>query len=320
MADVHTFFDGTVQLRPANIEDTRKKVDDFVHEQVNAGRRVAFVTSGGTTVPLEVKTVRFIDNFSTGTRGALCTEEFLKSGYAVIMLYRSGSNFPFLTELNSQLRTDPVKLLRQGPSVNLAIPDPLHLLAVPFTTIFDYLFLLRECCQALATAGPNALVFLAAAVSDFYMPENEMAVDKMQSRSMDGLELQLRNVPKLLGLLRSWSPEALIVSFKLETNPNILDAKAAGSIDKYGVDVVVANMLQTNRQFVTIVRRDLSAPKIEVFADDISGDEQVPIVVRGVLSERVDRGSDTCVDVPLVRSILRIHDERSSAKKRKLNH
>jgi phosphopantothenate-cysteine ligase len=32
--------------------------------------KIALVTSGGTTVPLEKKTVRFIDNFSTGGRGA----------------------------------------------------------------------------------------------------------------------------------------------------------------------------------------------------------------------------------------------------------
>jgi phosphopantothenate-cysteine ligase len=31
---------------------------------------IALVTSGGTTVPLEKKTVRYIDNFSTGGRGA----------------------------------------------------------------------------------------------------------------------------------------------------------------------------------------------------------------------------------------------------------
>ena len=32
--------------------------------------RVVLVTSGGTTIPLETNTVRFIDNFSAGTRGS----------------------------------------------------------------------------------------------------------------------------------------------------------------------------------------------------------------------------------------------------------
>lgn len=41
-------------------------------------RPVACVTSGGTTVPLERNCVRFIDNFSAGTRGAMSTEQFLQ--------------------------------------------------------------------------------------------------------------------------------------------------------------------------------------------------------------------------------------------------
>eukprot|EP00882_Tetradesmus_deserticola_P024204 GHRQ01026441.1.p1 GENE.GHRQ01026441.1~~GHRQ01026441.1.p1 ORF type:complete len:169 (+),score=19.95 GHRQ01026441.1:368-874(+) len=39
---------------------------------------IACVTSGGTTVPLERNCVRFIDNFSAGSRGAMSTEQFLK--------------------------------------------------------------------------------------------------------------------------------------------------------------------------------------------------------------------------------------------------
>lgn len=75
------------------------------------------MTSGGTTVPLERRCVRFIDNFSSGHRGAASTEclilhhfgflicyipnfnhilmryladdrYFLKAGYGVIFLYR----------------------------------------------------------------------------------------------------------------------------------------------------------------------------------------------------------------------------------------
>jgi hypothetical protein len=42
--------------------------------------RVAVVTSGGTTAPLERRCVRFLDNFSQGTRGALSAEQFLAVG------------------------------------------------------------------------------------------------------------------------------------------------------------------------------------------------------------------------------------------------
>jgi phosphopantothenate---cysteine ligase (ATP) len=36
--------------------------------------RIVCVTSGGTTVPLEQRCVRYIDNFSSGHRGAASTE------------------------------------------------------------------------------------------------------------------------------------------------------------------------------------------------------------------------------------------------------
>lgn len=46
---------------------------DFVASGNRASRMVC-ITSGGTTVPLERKCVRFIDNFSSGHRGAASTE------------------------------------------------------------------------------------------------------------------------------------------------------------------------------------------------------------------------------------------------------
>lgn len=42
------------------------------------GRRIVLITSGGTTVPLERRCVRFIDNFSSGSRGAKSAERFLE--------------------------------------------------------------------------------------------------------------------------------------------------------------------------------------------------------------------------------------------------
>jgi phosphopantothenate---cysteine ligase (ATP) len=61
----------------------------------NCQSKVVLVTSGGTSVKLEKNTVRSIENFSTGKRGALCAEEFLKKGYYVIFLYRDNSLLPF---------------------------------------------------------------------------------------------------------------------------------------------------------------------------------------------------------------------------------
>lgn len=46
-------------------------------------------------MPLETQTVRFIDNFSAGTRGATSAEFFLEEGYAVIFMHRQFSLQPY---------------------------------------------------------------------------------------------------------------------------------------------------------------------------------------------------------------------------------
>ena len=63
------------------IQETTRPVVWCIIWQPPAGdllRPIVCVTSGGTTVPLERRCIRFIDNFSGGTRGALSTECFLQ--------------------------------------------------------------------------------------------------------------------------------------------------------------------------------------------------------------------------------------------------
>jgi phosphopantothenate-cysteine ligase len=49
------------------------------------------------------------------------------------------------------------------------------LLQICFTTLSEYLWLLKSACQALTALENRAVLYLAAAVSDFYIPSNEMA-------------------------------------------------------------------------------------------------------------------------------------------------
>src|SRR6266542_1597304 len=132
----------------------------FIDTHAAEGRRVVLVTSGGTTVPLERQTVRFIDNFSAGTRGATSAEYFLEAGYAVIFLHRQFSLLPysrhyshttncfldFLGEsldgsvvANEEYKEEMLVVLRK---YNSAKKNNL-LLLLPFMTITDYLFELR---------------------------------------------------------------------------------------------------------------------------------------------------------------------------------
>ncbi len=63
---------------PASTTGLEGVVEAFVARHVAQQRPVVCVTSGGTTVPLERRCVRFVDNFSGGTRGALSVEQFLQ--------------------------------------------------------------------------------------------------------------------------------------------------------------------------------------------------------------------------------------------------
>ncbi len=65
---------------------------------------------------------------------------------------------------------DLLEVLTAYKSVQQA--DLLHTLT--FVTVDDYLWLLRAISQELSILGRNALYYLAAAVSDFFLPREKM--------------------------------------------------------------------------------------------------------------------------------------------------
>jgi phosphopantothenate-cysteine ligase len=253
---------------------------------------VVLITSGGTTVPLENQTVRFIDNFSAGTRGATSAEKFLDAGYAVIFLHRQYSLLPysrhyshsrncfldFMGEgdggsvvVNEQYRKQMLAVLRK---YNWA-RDQHMLLLLPFTTITDYLWQLREIATLMRPLGTRGLFYLAAAVSDFFVPKERMAEHKIQSSNAADrhkglptfaetpnsssaqskkLVVDLDPVPKFLKhLVEGWAPDCMIVSFKLETDPSLLVSKAHYALERYSHHLVIGNLLSTRKWEVVFV-------------------------------------------------------------------
>ncbi|KAK4133327.1 DFP-domain-containing protein [Trichocladium antarcticum] len=273
---------------------------EFIDYHSAAGRRLVLVTSGGTTVPLEKQTVRFIDNFSAGTRGATSAEYFLEAGYAVLFLHRQFSLHPFSRHYSHA--TDCfLDFLREGPEGGVVARDEdaskmlqvlrkYHdardrnmLLVLPFVSISDYLHELRSIARLMRPLGPRGLLYLAAAVSDFFVPPDRMAEHKIQStnavdkKTVTGpraeeeetfdnfdsspsvprsksLVIDLDPVPKFLkNLVEGWSPQGMIVSFKLETDPSILVHKAKYSLDRYQHHLVIGNLLSTRKWEVVFV-------------------------------------------------------------------
>jgi phosphopantothenate---cysteine ligase (ATP) len=149
-----------------------------------------------------------------GTRGATSAEYFLQHGYAVIFMHRqyslqpfsrhySHSVNPFLDfleivpdhnasattpaadgstthtrtassdvkiEVDEATTPELAKVLKTYKAVKKA--GTLHTLT--FVTVNDYLFLLRAISHELSKLGPNVIYYLAAAVSDFFLPMTKM--------------------------------------------------------------------------------------------------------------------------------------------------
>jgi phosphopantothenate---cysteine ligase (ATP) len=263
---------------PMNLASAAASVKIFIEEQLARQHKVVCVTSGGTTVPLEKNMVRFLDNFSAGTRGATSTEYFLSLGYSVIFLHRKHSLQPFTRKFSPSVLSI-FELMEKSRDGKLELKDDEHLadlqkdfdiyteclrnhrlLYLTYETLFDYLYMLRMLAVSMNPLGRNSMMYLAAAVSDFYIPSNQMAQHKIQSSS-GPLNLTLERTPKLLGLIRDkWCPQVFLVSFKLETDPMILMEKARGSLTHYGINVVVANLLHNRKDEVLLVSDDNEQP------------------------------------------------------------
>ncbi|CAG5119471.1 unnamed protein product [Candidula unifasciata] len=294
-AEYTSFFQSLIPEE--SIGAKKIQIDEFTRKHAQNNTRVVLVTSGGTTVPLESRTVRFLDNFSIGTRGATSAEYFLKQGYAVVFMHRHRSLQPFCQRVDRNILD--VLTVTEGPETVITV-SPSHvkdlapvvkdyhkyrdqgmLLMVEFTTLTDYLLLLREAAQSINNLGCHGAIYLAAAVSDFYIPPEQMPEHKIQS-SEGPRHLHLEMTPKMLKpLVKEWAPKAFVISFKLETDTSLLVDKAKKALDTYHHQVVVANLLETRKTEVVIVTRNSEETLKLSDSDVLSGREiESPLVSR----------------------------------------
>jgi phosphopantothenate-cysteine ligase len=83
---------------------------------------------------------------------------------------RSGTDSPPEISVTHGMRQDLVEVLTSYKSVHAA--GTLHTLT--FVTVNDYLWLLRAVSQELSVLKRKAMYYLAAAVSDFFLPRQRM--------------------------------------------------------------------------------------------------------------------------------------------------
>lgn len=99
----------------------------------------------------------------------------------------------------------------------------------PKKHIYIHSKLINSCEKSVSAADSNPVcLFVKNLQTNIFQPTH-----KMQSASGPPV-IQLQLVPKMLApLVNLWVPEAFVVSFKLETDENILISKARDALEKY---------------------------------------------------------------------------------------
>lgn len=280
---------------PSDFEHNKKKIHAFVKRVEAKGSKLAIITSGGTIVPLENNTVRYIDNFSGGKRGATSAEYFFEHDYHIIFMHRLYSQTPYYRTYshskNSYLdffdyneNTGKFEISNKKESETFKdrlmkykkIIQEERMLLVPFLTLSDYLYLLRFVAQTTNELNKKCLFYLAAAVSDFNILPDKLSEHKIQSAESSDLNITLTKVPKFIGpLINHWTKECFLVSFKLETDKSILIKKAKQALITYGHQLVIANMLQTRKKEVWFIENSQRNEHLELTTKEIENEKDI---------------------------------------------
>jgi phosphopantothenate-cysteine ligase len=97
--------------------------------------------------------------------------------------------------------------------------------------------------------------------------------------------LKLEPVPKLIHVIvENWAPHSFVVSFKLETDPDLLIPKSLTSLRFYKHNAVVANLLKNRKSEVMVVQ----------------GREQIRRLTVDPAVDEIER--------PLVEDLIRLHE------------
>ncbi|KAG5503342.1 hypothetical protein GH5_04412 [Leishmania sp. Ghana 2012 LV757] len=277
---------------------------------------IAYITSGGTTVPLEVNAVRFITNFSSGGRGASLVETLAERGWACVLLHHRTAHMPFrraLDRLSTEQLFDAVlppaassdavmsPASASGAESTLAAARRAELQRaavlyhrtkglvhyIAFDTVVEYVFLLEVVSRALCSAAVPQLLqqrpclfFAAAAVSDYYVPLPKMSKEKISGGY--GLTLHLSNVPKVLLLVRE---EWLRRTTPCAKQPFVVTFKLETS-EAAMKRKAISNLHKYNCD--AVVANMLQSYKDRVLIYTKSGDDSTPVLVQSEAAKTIE--------------------------------
>ncbi|KXK08525.1 MAG: Methylthioribulose-1-phosphate dehydratase [Microgenomates bacterium OLB22] len=203
--------------------------------------KTILITAGGTIEPID--DVRVIGNNARGTFPAQLAEVALRSGLTVHYVHAKNAEKPFYRNCH----LDPSLSFREESSrladlqrdiENYTADCTFH----EFETYKEYAHVLEN----LISTCPIDIVFLAAAVSDYGVEKTEGKI----SSSKELLHLTLKKNPKIISLIKHWSPKPFFqVGFKLTaglTPDELVEVAYKSGIENHS-DLTVANDLVSLR-------------------------------------------------------------------------
>ena len=185
------------------------------------------VTSGGTTEYID--DVRVLTNISSGKLGAKIAEELTLKGAQVYYVCGKNAVTPFENE-NTEYY-----LMNNGYGM---LFEPVILRVKNANDAM-------EAMKKIITEEKVDAVIHCMAVSDFTF-KRDSAIKCSSSDPEAFIEFMRKTItknPKIIGMIKQWRPETLLVGFKFEvgkTEEELL-ALARASIEKNGCDLVIAN-------------------------------------------------------------------------------
>lgn len=195
------------------------------------------ITSGPTRGYID--DVRYISNKATGQLGAFLATEAIKRGASVTFIYGISSCIPDCT-IPGENNVD-------------------HLTLIEIETFHDLHVTVKEKINV----KPFDAIIHAMAVLD-YIPEKHTS-GKIASNK-DKLTITLVKTPKVIKLLRTLWPHALLIGFKLEVgvSQDELIERAYASLKENHADFVVANnqdeiVGENHRAYVINPRKEVEA-------------------------------------------------------------
>jgi phosphopantothenate-cysteine ligase len=224
------------------------------------------VTGGGTIAPIDG--VRLMTNVSSGRFAAAITEACLDRGARVWHIHAPAAQIPIARHALFQLdAADPAAEFERLAKLRadwLLKRDRLQLISLKAGNVDDYAATLKHVLQS----APIDVVFLPMAVADF---EPEPRLGKISSQA-DSLELHCRRTPKVIRMVRDWSPAVYLVGFKLLSHAtrDELIRRALVACRENRADLTVANDIQTlraGRHTIHLVRAGREPETLDPGAD-----------------------------------------------------